>query len=263
VKKRGGFRAPSGAVAVLAAFSSAVPVRGAEVRVAAAADLKFALDAAVTEFQASHPGVQVLATYGSTGSLFAQISNGAPFDLFLSADAETPVKLREEGRVSEDPEFVYGEGRLVLWVRNDSPLDPETLGIRALLDPSIRHVAIANPRHAPYGRAAEEALKALGVFVAVQEKLVPAENVAQAAQFVESGAADAGLVALSLALAPPMRGAGRYAELPAGSYPPIRQAGVILKPARDPAGARAFRDFLTGAGGRAVLERFGFTPRER
>lgn len=229
---------------------------------AAASDLKFALDAAIEAFQGSHPGLEVRATYGSSGNFFAQISNGAPFDLFLSADADYPAKLREAGLALEGSEFLYGEGRLVLWVRNGSALDPGKRGIRALLDPSVKHVAIANPRHAPYGRAAEAALKSLGVWDEVKEKLVPAENVAQAAQFVESGAADAGIIALSLALAPPMRAAGHYVELPAGSYPPIRQVGVVLKAAKDPAGAGAFRDFLAGAG-RAVLSRFGFTPPER
>ncbi len=225
----------------------APPVR--EVRVAAAADLKFALDAVFAATAASTRGIRPAVTYGSSGSFYAQIENGAPFDLFLSADAEYPRRLAAKG---------LGRRRAFpLRRRADRPLDPgvvesstsRALGLRALLDPSVRKVAIANPRHAPYGRAAEAAMKSLGVYEDVKEKLVLGENVAQAAQFVQSGAAEAGVVALSLALAPQMRSGGRYVEIPLESYPRMDQGGIVLKGAREPAAARILRDALLGAAG--------------
>ena len=256
--KRGGFRAP-GAAAALAALLSPATARGAEVRVAAAADLKFALDAGVPEFRTGRPDVDVRVTYGSSGNLFAQIENGAPFDLFLSADVEYPEKFAARGLTVPGSEFVYGVGRIVVWVRKESRLDIVGRGLGALGDPSVKKVAIANPRHAPYGRAAEEALKSLGVWNPVKEKLVLGENVAQTAQFVQSGAADAGIIALALALAPDMAAAGRWAEIPLSAYPPMRQGGVILKSSAGHDAAKAFRGYLVGPGGRAVLARFGFT----
>ncbi len=229
-----------------------------EVRVAAAADLKFAFDEATAAFQARNPGIAVKPTYGSSGNFFTQLSNGAPFDLFLSADIDYPRKLVEQGMAVKESEFVYAVGHLVVWVPNGSPLDVDKLGLRAVADPGARKVAIANPRHAPYGRAAEAALKHAGVYDRVKGRLVLGENIAQTAQFVESGAADVGLIALSLALAPPMREKGRYWEVPADAFPPLEQGGVVLAGARDAAAARALREFLTGAEGRAVLRKYGF-----
>ncbi len=234
----------------------APPVR--EVRIAAAADLKFALDAVFAATTASTVGIRPAVTYGSSGSFFAQIENGAPFDLFLSADAEYPKRLADKGLADGEP-FLYAIGRIALWVPASSTLDLGALGLRALLDPSIRKVAIANPRHAPYGRAAEAAMRSLGLLDDVQGKIVLGENVAQAAQFVQSGAADAGVIALSLALAPPMRSAGRFVEVPPGSYPRMDQAGIVLKGARDPAAARALRDALLGPPGRQALKEHGFS----
>lgn len=228
-----------------------------EVRIAAAADLKFALDAVFAATAASTRGIRPAVTYGSSGSFYAQIENGAPFDLFLSADAQYPRRLAAKGLADGEP-FVYAVGRIALWVPASSKLDLGTLGLRALLDPSVRKVAIANPRHAPYGRAAEAAMTSLGLFDGVRGKLVLGENVAQTAQFVQSGAADAGIVALSLALAPQMRSAGRYVEIPLESYPRMEQGGMVLRGAREPAAARALRDVLLGSRGRKVLKEYGF-----
>jgi len=227
------------------------------VRVAAAADLKFALDAVLAEAAGSAPGVRPSVTYGSSGSFFAMIENGAPFDLYLSADADYPRRLAAKGLADGDV-FLYAVGRLALWVPASSKLDVRALGLRALLDPSVGKVAIANPRHAPYGRAAEASMRTLGVYEAVKGRLVLGENVAQAAQFVKSGAADAGVVALSLALAPQMRAAGRWVELPLGSYPRMDQGGIVLKGSREPAAARALRDLLLGPQGRRTLAEYGF-----
>ena len=223
-----------------------------KVTIAAAADLRFALDEISREFRAAHPDVDLQAAYGSSGNFYAQIRNQAPFDVFLSADAEYPRKLVEEGIGARDSLFVYAAGRIVVWVPASSPLDPAT----ALRAASVRHVAIANPQHAPYGRAAEAALRSLGLYDGVAGKLVLGENVAQTLEFVQSGAADVGIVALSLALAPPVRGQGRYWEVPAEAYPKIEQGGVILK---DSNAAREFRAFLLAAGGRRILKEYGFS----
>ena len=229
-----------------------------EVRIAAAADLKFALEDLSTEFRRQHPDVAVSTTYGSSGNFYTQLSNGAPFDLFLSADVSYPRKLVDQGKGVKDTLFRYAVGRIVVWVPGESKLDVQKLGMRSLADPSVRNVAIANPQHAPYGRAAEAAMRGAGVYEAVKDRLVLGENVGQAAQFVQSGAADVGVIALSLALSPPMRGKGRYWEVPLDAYPPIEQGGVVLPWAKDPDAARAFRAFLLSDEGKDVLKKYGF-----
>lgn len=226
--------------------------------IAAAADLKYALDEVIHEYRSIHPQSVVRVSYGSSGTFFAQLSNRAPFDLFLSADLAYPRELAKRGLVLEGTEFTYAVGRIVLWVPSASKLDLEHSGVAVLRDPAVRHVAIANPQHAPYGRAAEAALRSLGVWDAVQAKLVLGENIAQTLQFVENGAADAGVIALSLALAPPLAGKGRYWEIPLAAYPRIEQGGVILKWASNVEQARRFREFLLSERGRAVLKRYGF-----
>ncbi len=229
-----------------------------EVRVAAAADLKFALDDLLTEFQRQHSDIRVVVTYGASGNFYAQLCNKAPFDVFFSADVEYPRRLIDKGLAAREDEFLYAVGHLVVWVPNASPLELDRLGIRALLDPRVRKIAIANPRHAPYGRAAEAALKSLGVYEQIKAKIVNGENVAQAAQFVETGSADAGVIALSLALSPALRERGRRWEVPVDAYPRLEQGGVILSWARDRQAAEALRVFVSGPGGKAVLKRFGF-----
>lgn len=238
-------------------------VRPHRVRIAAAADLQFALDEVASAYRKSHPHVELTTTFGSSGNFFAQLSQKAPYDLFLSADADYPRRLLEAGLAVPGSDFRYARGRLALWVRSESKIDLEKRGIDVLLDPMIRTVAIANPRHAPYGRAAEAALKSAGIFDRVRERLIFGENIAETAHFVETGAADAGLIALSLAEAPAMRGKGRFWVVPAAFHPPIEQAGAILAWAEDPAAARAFRDFLTAEAGRAILARYGFDPPAR
>jgi molybdate transport system substrate-binding protein len=232
-------------------------LRAADIAVAAAADLKFALDELVAEFRAHEPTYRVRVTYGSSGNFFAQLHNRAPFDLFLSADIDYPRRLANAGHALEDRVFLYAVGRLVLWTSQAS-LDVEQLGSRSLLAPSVRRIAIANPRHAPYGVAAVAALKSLDAFETAEPKLVYGENIAQAAHFVQSGAADLGVLALSLALAPPLREAGRYWEIPMEAYPRMEQGGIVLKWTKEAVAARAFRDFVLGAPGRAVLDRYGF-----
>jgi molybdate transport system substrate-binding protein len=241
---------------VLLAFlaQASGPAAGATtLRVAAASDLRFALEEVLTACRAANPVLKVEATYGSSGNFFAQIREGAPFDVFLSADSDYARRLARDG-LSEAP-FPYAVGRLALIVRKDSGLDPKGLG-DLLKSPVVRRLAIANPAHAPYGRAAEAALRTWGVYDLVAPRLVFGESVSQAAQFVDTGAAQAGLVALALARAKPADLV--FAEVPTNAYPPLDQAGVILKRTRSPETARVFQACLTGDAGRSILERYGF-----
>jgi molybdate transport system substrate-binding protein len=219
--------------------------------IAAASDLNFAMEEIARRFRIDHPAIELEIAYGSSGNFFAQIGNRAPFDVFLSADVEYPRQLAAAGVGLGNSIFTYAVGRLVVWVPARSALDPLT----ALRQPSVTHIAIANPRHAPYGRAAQAALRTLGLYSSVEPKLVLGENIAQTLQFVESGAADTGIVALSLALAPALRDRGRYWEIPLDAYPRMEQGGIILK---DSQAARDFRGFLLSTGGRRILKQYGF-----
>jgi len=230
----------------------APPSHPRKVTVAAAADLDFALPEIAAQFRRANAGVQLDIAYGSSGNFYSQIANGAPFDVFLSADAAYPRQLAAARHAPENSVFPYAVGRLAVWVPATSALDPAT----ALGDPSVKHIAIANPLHAPYGRAAEAALRSLGLYAAVAPKLVLGENVAQTLQFVESGAADAGVVALSLALAPAARAHGRYWEIPPSAYPRLEQAGIVLG---DSPAAREFRAFLLSPAARRILKQNGFS----
>jgi molybdate transport system substrate-binding protein len=229
-------------------------------RIAAAADLKFALVDLVSAFGQSHPDAKVIVTDGSSGSLFAQLTNEAPFDLFLSADIDYPRKLIEQGQGVKESEFEYATGHLVLWAARDMPLDVEHDRIGLLRDEIVQRIAVANPRTAPYGRAAIEALKNLGVYDAAESRLVFGDNVAQTAQMIESGGADVGMLSLSLALSPALRDKGKYWMIPGDAHPPIVQGGVVLRWAEDPELAKEFCRFLLSTEGREVLKRFGFEP---
>ena len=229
-----------------------------QLSIAAAANLEFALDDLIKEFQGKYTATKVNVTYGVSEHFFAQLRSGAPYDLFLSADMGCPRKLAEAGLGADDI-FLYAIGRIVVWVPKDSPVPVGKLGVKALLEPSVRKIAIANPEYAPYGRAAVAALKALNVYDEVASRLLYGENIVETAQFVQSGAADVGILALSLALAPQMREAGRFWQVPLDAYPRMEQGGIILKSSKNLEMARAFRDFVLGDHGREVLERCGFS----
>jgi molybdate transport system substrate-binding protein len=237
--------------------SQAPPTRG-PIAVAAASDLKFALEELGAEFRKENPELDLGVSYGSSGNFFAQLSQGAPFDLFLSADVGYPDRLIQAGVGAGDSRFVYAIGRLAIWVRNGSALDPRALGARSLEDPSVKKIAIANPEHAPYGKAAVAALEKLGLYATLRERLVFGENVAQAAQFAESGAADAGIIALSLAVSPKLREKGSYWELPPETYPRMEQGGVVMARAKNAAAARTLRAFMSSERGAAILRSNGF-----
>ena len=226
--------------------------------VAAASDLRYAMDELVAAYEALHPEEAVEVTYGSSGNFFAQISQGAPFDVYFSADIEYPRALEQAGLAAPDSTRLYAEGRIVTWVRDDASIDVGGLGLTALTDPAVERVAIANPAHAPYGRAAQAAMEASDLWEEMQPSLVFGENISQAAQFVASGGADIGIIALSLAIAPPLCHEGRYAVVPADLHPPILQGALVLAGAAHPAAAIAFLDYVLGPDGREVLDRYGF-----
>lgn len=226
--------------------------------VAAAASLKPAMDEVIAAFQHQHPEWTVDVTYGSSGNFYAQLTSRAPFDIFLSADTLYPEQLVGAGVANRDELFRYAVGRIVLWTPRDAPTDVEEKGIHALFHPGVARIAIANPRHAPYGVAAEAALRSYGVYDPNRGKLVLGENVAQTAQFIESGAAQIGVIPLSLALSPAMAEQGVYWEIPPDRYPRMVQGGVILPWARNPDLARAFRDFVLGEHAGRILARYGF-----
>jgi molybdate transport system substrate-binding protein len=231
------------------------PVR--EVRVAAASDLNFALKELQPLLDAAHPGVRLKVTYGSSGTFLQQITEGAPFDVFLSADLAFPQRLADDGLANPEDLFEYAVGRLVVWTPEGSEVDPAP-GLSVLTDPRVRKVAIANPEHAPYGRAAVAAMRTTGVYDEVAPKFVLGESVSQAAEFVQSGGADAGVVAMSLVLSDPLREQGRWVEVPLTDFPQLLQGGVVLSKAADPEAARAVGETLLSEPGRELLRRYGF-----
>jgi molybdate transport system substrate-binding protein len=226
-------------------------------RIAAAADLQYALTDLAAHYE-KQTGAKLSISYGSSGNFFAQIQNGAPFDLFLSADINYPKKLIAAGLAVSDSLQIYAAGRLALWLPPDSPLDPAAAGLKTLLDPRIQKIAIANPEHAPYGRAAVAALRSAGLYDQLKPKLVFGENISQAAQFVQSGSAQAGLIALSLALSPAMNSGKRW-NIPPDRYPSIEQAVVVLKPVQNKEAAFSFLAFLKSPQARAIFERYGYS----
>jgi len=228
-----------------------------EILVAAASDLNFAFKELVAEYEQS-TGTHVKLSLGSSGNFYSQISNGAPFDLYFSADIGYPRKLEEAGLTVPGSLYRYAIGRIVLWTSRASGLDVSK-GIELLRDPTIKKVAIANPKHAPYGRAAVAAMEYLHVYDQVKDRLILGENVSQAAQFIESGACEIGIVALSLAWAPPMKAAGSYWEIPADAHPLLEQGAVIVKSSQHQDSARQFLEFVKGTRGQEIMRRYGFT----
>ncbi len=226
------------------------------VTVAAASDLTYAMNEIAANFEKA-TGCTVRLSMGSSGNFLTQIENGAPFDVFFSADIAYPKKLEAEGLASPGSTYLYAIGKIVLWTRNDSRVDVAK-GFSALRDPAVRKIAIANPEHAPYGRAAEEALRQAGVYDAVKDRLVLGENISQAAEFVESGNADTGILALSLVVSPAMKDQGRAWNIPEKLYTPIQQGVVVLRASPNLQGARRFLDYIKLPATAALLERYGF-----
>jgi molybdate transport system substrate-binding protein len=248
------------ALAVSAGWLSIPRVKAAdrEINVAAAADLSSALQELATAYE-KRTGIAVKLSFGASGALTQQIQNGAPFDVFFSADMDYPRQLIAGGQADGATLYRYAVGRLVLWVPRDSPLDLEQKGMDVLLDPSVKKISIGNPQHAPYGRAAVAALKHYGLYEKVSDRLVLGENISQAAQFVESGNAQVGFVALAHAAAPAMQGKGKYWIVPAEAYPPLDQGVVVISRSPHKQDAVAFLDYMKTAEVATVLQRYGFT----
>lgn len=227
-----------------------------DLTIAAASDLNFAFREIVAEYERT-TGNNVRLVFGSSGNFYAQIQQGAPFDLYFSADIGYPKKLIDEGLAVPNSLYQYATGRIVLWVPKESSLDV-TKGIDALLDPAIKKIAIANPKHAPYGRAAVSAMEHFKLYDRVKDKFVLGENISQTAQFVQSGAADIGIIALSLALAPTVQAAGSYWLISQEAHPSIDQGVAIIKASKNQDGGRKFLDLLQAPTTKTIMKRYGF-----
>lgn len=235
---------------------SAAQATPREITVAAASDLQFVLPEIAARFE-KQTGTHVKLTFGSSGNFFAQIQNGAPFDVFFSADIDYAKNLESAGLSAPGSLTEYATGKLVLWLPAESKFDVHR-GLELLPDPGIKKIAIANPQHAPYGRAAVAALQHEKLYDRVKDKLVLGENISQTASFVVSGSADAGLVALSLALAPSLKDKGKFVEIPTDEYPEIRQAAVIVKSSKQTSSAREFLTYSTSAAVGDLWKNYGF-----
>ena len=241
-------------VCLVCLLLTAATAHAEKITVAAAADLKFAMDEIVVSFNRQHPRDQVEIIYGSSGKFFAQIQNNAPYDLYFSADINYPRQLAKNGFAASGV-IPYALGRIVLW---SNSRDAAKMTLENLTDPAIRKIAIANPRHAPYGKRAEEALRSLKLWDKVQHKLVFGENIAHTAQFVETGNAQVGIVALALALSPALAKQGGYYLIPAHLHQPLEQGYIITKRAADKPLAQRFSGYMTSKETRRIMTRYGF-----
>ena len=237
----------------------AAGVSAQEIKVAAASDLTAAMQKIGTAFT-RQTGVQVKFSFGSSGNFFAEIRNGAPFDVFLSADRSYPDTLDQSGKADQGT-TIYARGKLVLWTSNSSSLDLTADGLRALTGAKVSKIAIANPEHAPYGRAAVAAMLHFKVYDQVKPKLVLGENVSQAAQFAQSGNADVAMIALAVALSENMKKSGRYALVPPESYPPLEQAAMVVRSSQAKQDSHRFVDFLLTPAAQKILSEYGFETR--
>lgn len=239
------------------ALAAVVPsVHASSLSLAAASDLVYCLEELNAAFARAHPDIAIKTSTGSSGNFYAQIKNGAPFDLFLSADLSYPRELIKAGLADGASLTPYAVGRIVVWTVTDGV--DISKGLAALAGPGIRKVAIANPDHAPYGRAAKAALESAKLWDAVRSRIVQGENISQAAQFVETGNADAGIIALSLVLSPKLEKKGRWAMVPEELHPPLEQGAVLTAKGADNPAAWIYLEFLRSPAAREIFDRFGF-----
>ncbi len=225
-----------------------------KITVAAAADLKFAMDEIVITYKLAHADDEVDVIYGSSGKFHTQIQQGAPYDLYFSADIGFPRELAKAGFAASDVK-PYAFGRIVLW---SATMDATKMTLASLTDPKITRIAIANPKHAPYGKRAEEALRTSGLWEKVEPKLVYGENIAHTAQFVQTGNAQVGIIALALAVNPELASKGGYWLIPDNLHAPLEQGFIITKRAEGNAAAKRFADYMASKAARAVMTRYGF-----
>lgn len=232
----------------------AAPAHAEKITIAAAADLKFAMDEIAATFRKISPADEVDVIYGSSGKFYTQIQQGAPYDLFFSADIAFPREMANAGLAASEVK-PYAVGRIVLW---SATMDASKMTLDSLTDPKITRIAIANPNHAPYGKRSEEALRASGLWEKVEPKLVYGENIAQTAQFVQTGNAQVGIIALALAVNPELAGKGGYWLIPDKLHEPLEQGYVVTKRAEGNALARRFADYMASPPARAVMAKYGF-----
>jgi len=226
-----------------------------KVNVAAAANLRYVLEEIKTAYLKTSPKSKVNLTFGGSGTLVQQISNGAAFDFFMAADNEFPLKLKDKG-LTVGPMTTYAFGKLALY---STTLDVEKDGLKALKNPSVKKIALANPESAPYGERSLQLLKSLDLYDKLKAKLVIAENISQAAQYAFTGNAEIGFIALSLALAPEMAGKGSVFVIPAKMYKPVEQACILLKTPVLNTEAVRFRKFVLSASTKSIWEKYGYT----
>jgi molybdate transport system substrate-binding protein len=239
---------------VVLALAAASPAHAEKITIAAASDLKFAMDEIVTNFKKNNPDDAVDVAYGSSGKLHTQIQQDAPYALFFSADIGFPRELEKSGLAASEVK-PYAFGRIVLW---STTRDATKMTLESLADPSITRVAIANPKHAPYGKRAEEALRASGLWEKVEPKLVYGENIAQTAQFVQTGNAQVGIIALALAVNPELASQGGYWLIPDSLHAPLEQGYVVTKRGGDSGLANRFADYMGSGPARDVMVKYGF-----
>ncbi len=231
--------------------------QGTGLTIAAASDLQAVFPHLVSGFERA-TGMKATVTFGSSGNFFAQIQNGAPYDLYFSADIDYPRRLGASGHADSNTLHEYATGRIVLWTRKDSGIDVAP-GLRVLRDARVRRIAIANPAVAPYGRAAVAALRSEQLYDAVRTKLVHGDNIAQTAQLADSGNADVAILAHSLAMGPALASSGAFAEIPASAHPPIEQGAIVITASKNRAAAGRFLAYVKGAEAQATLRTFGFS----
>lgn len=243
-------------LALFFVFSTAIQAQ--KITVFAASDLKFALDSVRDEFLKKNPNCEMEMIYGSSGKGMQQIQNGAPYHLFFSANMEFVAKMYKDGDIVTEPKM-YALGRLVLWSKHKD-FRPEA-GFENLKEPWVRKIAIANPTHAPYGEKAKQTLEQLGLYEKLQQKLVLGENISQTAGFISSGAADAGIIALSLALAPNIAESSQkgYFLIDAQLHAPLLQGYGITKKGQNSAEAQKFYDFMQTKEAKEIMKKYGFT----
>lgn len=234
---------------------AASTVHAEKITVAAAADLKFAMDEVVTAFKKSNPAEEVEVIYGSSGKAHTQIQQGAPYDLYFSADVAFPQELIKGGFAASAEVIPYALGRIVLWSNSK---DASRMTLANLTDSQITHIAIANPKHAPYGKRAEEALRASELWEKVEPKMIYGENITQTAQFVQTGNAEVGILALSIAMAPELSSKGGHYLIPDNLHEPLNQGFIILKRAENNKLAKQFAGYMTSKETRAVMTKYGF-----
>lgn len=223
------------------------------ISIAAAADLRYAMDDVIKAYKKVHTSAEIKVSYGSSGTAYQQITNGATYDLFFSADIMYPNKLEEQGFTLTKPKL-YAVGYIVVWSNQINV----SQGIGSLLNARISKIAIANPEHAPYGKRAVESMKYYKIYDKIKDKLIYGENISQAAQFVQTGNADIGILALSLACSPALKNKGQYTVIDDQSHAPLEQAYVILKQPKPNDEARLFADFVASPEARSIFKSYGF-----